>query len=93
VERIIAITDYFLSSIDESSFEYYSVNHTAEFYCHLNNLVKQGYLRTFLQNKNDAASICYLAMVDYSVVEEVAEELDIHLFEYLFRGSLNTNAF
>lgn len=87
----MAIADHFLTSIDEASFEYRAVYHTVEFFCHLNNLVKQGYLRAFSLSKNDAPAPHYLAMVDYSVVEEVAEDLDIHLYEYLFRGSVNSN--
>ena len=87
VERIVAIADYFLSTVDESSYEYRALNHTTEFYSQLNNLVKQGYLRTHTPKKNDPSVVNYLAMVDYALIEEIAEDLDIRLFEYLYRGA------
>lgn len=87
-DRIIAIADYFLSSVDEASFEFRAVNHTTHFYCHLNNLVKRGYLRTFEMRRDGSNTLNYMSIVDYSVVEEIAESLDIHLYEYLYRGSV-----
>ncbi len=86
IERILAIADYFLSTVDEASYEYRSIKHTTEFYTQLNNLVKQGYLRTQTPKKDDPSIVNYLAIADYALIEEIAEDLDIHLYEYLYRG-------
>jgi len=87
VERIVSIADYFLSVVDESSYEYRALGHTTEFYSQLNNLVKQGHLKTHTPKKDDPSIINYLAIVDYAFIEEIAEDLDIRLFEYLYRGT------
>jgi hypothetical protein len=85
LRRIVALADYFLSINDNFSFEHSQRDHTIEFYSQLNNLVKRNYIRQHKQRRNGEEEIHYSSLIDYDSIEEVAESVDIRLFEYLYR--------
>jgi hypothetical protein len=88
IGRITAIAEYFLSIIDEGSYESNVMMHTTEFYCQINNLVNQVLLKVYYPKKNDRTVISYLATMDYASLEEIAKDLNINLFEYMAKGQL-----
>ena len=83
--RIIALADYFLSINDNLSFEYLQRDHTIEFYSQLNNLVRRNYIKRHKQRINGPEEIHYSSLIDYDSIEQIADSVDIRLFEYLYR--------
>jgi len=73
--------------IDEDSYEMKEFKHSTEFYLPMNNLARQKYIKV-IASKGDPNNVGYVVQVEYNEIEEIANAIGIHLYEFLYYGGM-----